>query len=106
MLPRQTNQTHKPANAVRKGDGTYPHANKCPVFGKKIAIRVKRRIISTLYADQNMMELACKKVNKGNHYDHDDAHDSSYDDGYVFGLRENTLNKSPPAVELELIVHP
>ncbi|VDI77264.1 Hypothetical predicted protein [Mytilus galloprovincialis] len=41
------------------------------------------------------MELALfkRKVNKVDNYEHDDARDSSSDDGYVFGLRENTVNK-------------
>ncbi|VDI05683.1 Hypothetical predicted protein [Mytilus galloprovincialis] len=70
------------ANAVRKGVGKRRNG---PRFLQTQTDQTSKRMDGT--------STFKRKVNKVDNYEHDDDRDSSSDDGYVFGLRENTVNK-------------
>ncbi|CAC5375380.1 unnamed protein product [Mytilus coruscus] len=70
--------------------GDFPHANKCPAFGKSCNSCKKLNHFAAVCRSKRDGTSTFKKVDN---YEHNDDRDSSSDDGYVFGLRENTVNK-------------
>ncbi|XP_063436697.1 uncharacterized protein LOC134718136 [Mytilus trossulus] len=95
FLQTQTDQNVKKKTTCRNCGGDFPHANKCPAFGKSCNSCKKLNHFASVCRSKRMDGTSTfkRKVNTVDNYEHDDAHDSSSDDGYIFGLRENTVNK-------------
>ncbi|CAC5394862.1 unnamed protein product [Mytilus coruscus] len=94
FLQTHTDQKVKKKTTCRNCGGDFPHANKCPAFGKSCnSCKKMNHFAAVCRSKRNGTNTYKRKVNKVENYEYDDAHDSSSDDGYIFGLRENTVNK-------------
>ncbi|VDI15600.1 Hypothetical predicted protein, partial [Mytilus galloprovincialis] len=83
FLQTQTDQNVKKKTTCRNCGGDFPHANKCPAFGKSCNSCKKLNHFASVCRSKRMDGTSTfkRKVNKVDNYEHDDARDSSSDDG-------------------------